>query len=109
MAAIFSDDAGQISFHHLPHQFAEGGAVLPSEDPLCLRGVPQQSSQLGGRKYRGSTLTRVAPVAVSIATSSLPVPRHSMRRPMWLNARSIKSRTECDSPVAKTKSSGSSC
>src|SRR5712691_3069873 len=48
MAALLSDDAGQVSFHHLLHQFAEGGAGLPSEDPLCLRGVAQQSSQLGG-------------------------------------------------------------
>src|SRR5229473_2667504 len=48
MAALFSEDAGQISLHHLLHQFTEGGAVLPSENPVCLCGVPQQSSQLGG-------------------------------------------------------------
>src|ERR1700676_4641095 len=48
MLALLSDDTGQISLHHLPHQFAERDAVVPSENLVCLRGVPQQRSHLGG-------------------------------------------------------------
>ena len=53
--------------------------------------------------HRGiSYCHRLSPSALSMPTSSTPLPRHSILRPMQANARSTNSRTECISPVAST-------
>src|SRR6266496_3679180 len=47
MSALLLDDAGKVGLHHLAHQFAECGAVVPSEDLVGLCGVAQQTRHLG--------------------------------------------------------------
>src|SRR4029077_1104370 len=50
MSALLFADAGQITLHHLPHQLLERDAMAPSENLVCLCGVPQERSHLGGAK-----------------------------------------------------------
>src|SRR5262249_53243060 len=63
---------------------------------------PRRRSTSVGRRYRGSMATRVAPLAASTPTSSIPRPRQSMAIPARANARVHISRTVCVSPVAIT-------
>lgn len=96
---------------------------------FSIESVKNTHSTSAGRKYLGSTLTTVLPDFLSMACSCSPWPdhlhetekireirketvkkkSHSSSIPTSLNDFSVNSRTECISPVARTKSLGVGC
>ena len=75
----------------------------------AFAGFPSRRSTSAGRKYRGSTSTIHSPVDLLYPFSSTQIPFHSISIPTSANPHSINSRTLYVSPVARTKSSGTSC
>ena len=99
----------EIARHHLLDQFARSWSSASSRasGAPCWRRRPADRLRWGG-----NTRDRCEPgscrILLSTPVSSMPLPRHSMLRPTSAKASSTNSRTERVSPVASTKSSGSS-